>query len=143
MPLISTVLVLGALRASSLNLLTIVLSGSVVTCPILWLARHRLGFRRLAMALVGMLAVSAFLLGSRGALTVGYAALHMLTVLSASLFFGRRGAIAGIAIVLSTHMLAWALVASGILPAISPGLWDPRTPRSGSGISSCLGCSAR
>jgi signal transduction histidine kinase/ActR/RegA family two-component response regulator len=128
MPLISAVLILGALRAGTINRLTIVLAGSVLTYPVLWLARDRLGFRRSAMTLVGMLAVSALLLGSRGALTVGYAAIHMLTVLSASLFFGRRGAMVGIAIVLGTHTLAWGLVTSGILPPVSPTLWDPRNP---------------
>ena len=72
-----------------------------------------------------------FLLASRGGLTVGYAAVNMITVLSAALFFGRRGAAAGLATVLGLHLLAWALVSAELVPPVSIDMWDPRCRPSG------------
>jgi signal transduction histidine kinase/ActR/RegA family two-component response regulator len=128
MPLISTVMILSALRAGTLDLRTFLLAASVLTYPLLWSISGRLGFRRTAIGLLALLAFSAFILASRGGLTVGYASVNMITVLSSALFFGRRGAGAGLATVLGLHVIAWALVSSGVLPPISTEMWDPRLP---------------
>jgi hypothetical protein len=94
----------------------------------LWSVSGRLGFRRTAIALLALLASSAFLLASRGGLTVGYGAVHMIMVLSAALFFGRRGAVLGLGTVLGVHLLAWSAVAFELVPPLETAMWDPRVP---------------
>jgi signal transduction histidine kinase/ActR/RegA family two-component response regulator len=128
MPLISTLLIAGAISAGRLDLRTFLLSASVLTYPLLWALSGRLGFTRTAIGLLALLAFSAFILASRGGLTVGYAAVHMIIVLASGLFFGRRGAAAGLGVVLGVHLLAWAVVGLGIVPPISTESWDPRLP---------------
>jgi signal transduction histidine kinase/ActR/RegA family two-component response regulator len=128
MPLISAVLIASAARMGSLNLRTFLLSASVLSYPLLWSISGRLGFRRTAIGLLALLAFSAFILAARGGLTVGYASINMITVLSSALFFGRRGAAAGLATVLGLHVLAWTVVAAGVVPPVSTEMWDPRLP---------------
>ena len=128
MPLISTVMILGTVYTGDLDLRTFVLSTSVLSYPVLWALAGRLGFTRTAVAFLALLACSAFLLASRGGLTGGYAMVQMITVLSASLFFGRRGAAIALATVVGLHLLAWAAVTFGLVPPITTELWDPRVP---------------
>ena len=129
MPLISTVMIVGALRDGTLDLRTFLLAASVLTYPVLWALSGRLGFRPTAMALLALLGLSAFLLASRGGITAGYAAIHMITVLSAALYFGRRGAAAALATVVGLHLLAWAMLSFEVVPPIQIDMWDPRLSR--------------
>jgi uncharacterized membrane protein (Fun14 family) len=77
----------------------------------LWAFAPRLKFRTAAGIFVGLLIFSAFLLASRGVLTVGYAAVDLLAILSATLFFGRPGAVVGMCASSGAHLTGWAIVA--------------------------------
>ena len=100
----------------------------MVLFPLLWILTPRLKFRTAAGLFVTMLIMSAFLLASRGVLTVGYAAVDLLAILSATLFFGRRGAVAGMTAVLGAHLAGWAIVSFEIGPPPAINLIDPRLP---------------
>ena len=128
MPLISVVMIGGTLATGGLNRSTLWLSTSVLVYPLLWSVSGLLGFRRTAIALLALLASSALLLASRGGLTVGYGAVQMIMVLSAALFFGRRGAVLALGTVLGVHLLAWSAVTLELVPPVTTELWDPRLP---------------
>src|SRR5215510_16280576 len=92
LPLVSATMVVSAAIVGTLSTRIVVLAASVLVFPVLWALRRYLGFRTTAIGLPTVLALSALLLASRGGLTVGYAALCVLTIQMATLFFGRRGA---------------------------------------------------
>jgi signal transduction histidine kinase/ActR/RegA family two-component response regulator len=117
----------GAL-ANQLNFRTMAFSGAMVCFPLLWIITPRLKFRTTAAVFVGLIIFSAFLLASRGVLTVGYAALDLLAILSATLFFGRTGAVVGMMAVLGAHLTGWAIVAFEVGPPPAINLIDPRIP---------------
>ena len=123
----ASVIVQGALE-HQLNLRTFVFTGVVVLFPLLWVVTPRLKFRTAAGIFVGLLVLSAFVLASRGVLTVGYAAVDLLVILSATLFFGRAGAVAGMGAVIGAHLAAWAMVSFEIGPPPAINLIDPRLP---------------
>src|SRR5689334_9993392 len=110
MPIFSLLIVIQGAMANELNLRTFALSGAMVCFPLLWLVTPRLAFRASAGIFVGLIVFSAFLLASRGVLTVGYAALDLLALLSATLFFGRRGALIGMGALLAAHLTGWVIV---------------------------------
>lgn len=127
MPLASVTLIVSAASSGTLNLLTVTLASSMLVFPLLRLASGRLGFRRSAITLVAFVALSAFILASRGLLTVGYACLCLLTIQLASLFFGRRGLAAGLGAIVTLHVVAWFMIQNDIGPPIDLELWDPHT----------------
>ena len=128
MPLAGALIVIQGARAGELNFRTFAFSGAMVCFPLLWIVTPRLKFRTSAAVFVGLIVVSAFLLASRGVLTVGYAALDLLAILSATLFFGRSGAIVGMCAVFGAHLTGWAIVAFDVGPPPAINLVDPRIP---------------
>src|SRR5688572_29897486 len=104
MPLLGGMVALQGALEGALSLRTFLLSGAMVCFPLLWIVTPRLKFRAAAAMFVGLLVFSALLLASRGVLTVGYASLGLLTILSATLFFGRTGAVVGLGGVLAAHL---------------------------------------
>jgi signal transduction histidine kinase/ActR/RegA family two-component response regulator len=128
MPVTSALVALQGALAGELNLRTIVITGAMVCFPLLWMITPRLKFRAAAALFVGLLVFSALLLASRGVLTVGYAALGLLTILSSTLFFGRTGAVVGVCAVLAAHLTGWAIVSFEIGPPPAINLTDPRIP---------------
>jgi signal transduction histidine kinase/CheY-like chemotaxis protein len=121
------VVVQGALE-HRLNLRTFAITGAMAGFPLLWLVTPRLKFRTAAGLFVGLLIFSAFLLASRGVLTVGYAAVDLLAILSATLFFGRAGAVVGMCGVIGAHLTGWAIVSFEVGPPPAINLIDPRIP---------------
>jgi signal transduction histidine kinase/ActR/RegA family two-component response regulator len=128
MPVTSGLVAIQGALAGELNLRTIVITSAMLCFPLLWLITPRLKFRAAAALFVGMLVFSALLLASRGVLTVGYAALGLLTILSSTLFFGRTGAVVGMCAVLAAHLTGWAIVSFEIGPPPAISLTDPRIP---------------
>jgi hypothetical protein len=94
----------------------------------LWVIAPRLKFRTAAGIFVGLLIFSALLLASRGVLTVGYAAVDLLAILSATLFFGRAGAMVGMCAVVGAHLTGWAIISFELGPPPAINLIDPRLP---------------
>jgi signal transduction histidine kinase/ActR/RegA family two-component response regulator len=128
MPLTSVVMVYQAVLANQLNTRMLLLGGFTLGFPLLWIAAPRLKFRTTAGVFVGMIIFSALLLASRGVLTVGYAALDLLAILSATLFFGRTGAIVGLAGVFGAHLTGWGIIAFEVGPPPAIDMIDPRIP---------------
>jgi signal transduction histidine kinase/CheY-like chemotaxis protein len=128
MPVTGVVMVYQAVVADQLQARTVALGAFTFGFPVLWLAASRLAFRTTAGVFVGMIIFSALLLASRGVLTVGYAALDLLAILSATLFFGRAGAIVGLLSVFGAHLTGWAIIAFEIGPPPAIDMIDPRIP---------------
>ena len=128
MPMVGALVAYQGALANQLNVRTVAFSGAMVCFPLLWVVTPRLKFRLTAALFVGMIIFSALLLASRGVLTVGYAALDLLAILSATLFFGRTGAIAGMIAVFGAHLTGWAIVAFELGPPPAINLIDPRIP---------------
>jgi signal transduction histidine kinase/ActR/RegA family two-component response regulator len=128
MPLIGAVMLYQNAVASTLNVRTIALATVTVTFPLLWIVTPRLKFRAAAALFVGMILLSALLLASRGVLTVGYAALDLLAILSATLFFGRTGAVYGLIGVFAAHLTGWGIIAFEVGPPPAIDMIDPRIP---------------
>ncbi|HZI80921.1 MAG TPA: ATP-binding protein [Vicinamibacterales bacterium] len=128
MPLLGAMVSLQGALEGGLNLRTVVLSGAMVCFPLLWIVTPRLKFRAAASLFVGLLVLSALLLASRGVLTVGYAGLGVIIILSATLFFGRTGAIVGMGAMLAAHLTGWAMVHFELGPPPAINLTDPRIP---------------
>jgi signal transduction histidine kinase/CheY-like chemotaxis protein len=128
MPLASALIVYQGARDDQLDFRTLAFSGAMVCFPLLWVITPRLKFRTAAGIFVGLLILSAFLLASRGVLTVGYAAVDVLAILSATLFFGRTGALLGMCAVFGAHLTGWAMIAFELGPPPAINLIDPRIP---------------
>lgn len=127
MPVTGLTLIASSFVVGTLLRRTVVLAGATLLFPLLKVTSHRLGFRSSALCLLTCLALSAFLVASRGGLTVGYAAICLLTIQLATLFFGRRGATYAVATVVGLHLLAWFLVQSDLVPPLPIAMWDPRS----------------
>jgi signal transduction histidine kinase len=78
-----------------------------------------------SFAFLALLCATAFILQARGGLSFSSAALSLLVVLLACIFFGMRGAIFGVAAVVATLALAGAAVFGGMVAPVEPMLWDP------------------
>jgi signal transduction histidine kinase/ActR/RegA family two-component response regulator len=128
MPLVAALVVWQGAQQNQLNFRTIAICGAMVCFPLLWLVTPRLKFQTAAGTFVALLILSAFLLASRGVLSVGYAAIDLLAILSATLFFGRAGAVAGMCAVIGAHLTGWAVVSFGIGPPPAINLIDPHVP---------------
>ena len=128
MPLAGALVAYQGAREGQLNFRSFAFSGAMVCFPMLWALTPRLKFRTAAGIFVGLLIFSAFLLASRGVLTVGYAAVDLLAILSATLFFGRSGALVSMCAVFGAHLTGWAIVAFEVGPPPAINLIDPRIP---------------
>ena len=128
MPIAGALVALQGAALGQLNARTLAFSGSMVCFPLLWIFMSRITFRAAASIFVGLLTLSALLLASRGVLTVGYAAIDLLALLSATLFFGRRGAVIGMCAVMAAHLTGWVIVAFNVGPPPAINLIDPRIP---------------
>ncbi|HEV8395164.1 MAG TPA: ATP-binding protein [Vicinamibacterales bacterium] len=128
MPIASVLVIMQGAQEQQLNLRTFALSGAMVCFPLLWIVTPRLKFRTAAGIFVGLLVLSALILASRGVLTVGYAAIDLLAILSATLFFGRGGAVFGMCAVIGAHLTGWAIVSFEVGPPPAINLIDPRLP---------------
>jgi len=128
MPIAAALVIMQGAAEHQLNLRTFAFTGGMLSFPLLWWVTPRLKFRTAAGGFVGLLILSALLLASRGVLTVGYAAVDLLIILSATLFFGRAGAVAGMCAVIGAHLTGWALVSFEIGPPPAINLIDPRLP---------------
>jgi signal transduction histidine kinase/CheY-like chemotaxis protein len=128
MPAVGAMVTLQGALEGELNLRTFVLTGAMLGFPLLWIVTPRLKFRAAASMFVGLLVFSALLLASRGVLTVGYAGLGVVIILSSTLFFGRTGALVGIGAVLAAHLTGWAIVHFELGPPPAISLTDPRIP---------------
>jgi signal transduction histidine kinase/CheY-like chemotaxis protein len=128
MPLASLIAALQGAFAAQLDFRTIAYLSAAFAFPILWVSMARLSFRASAALFVGMIVLTSFLLASRGVLTVGYAALNLMTILSATLFFGRTGAVAGLGAALAAHLTGWAMVSFELGPPPAIAMIDPRIP---------------
>jgi signal transduction histidine kinase/CheY-like chemotaxis protein len=126
MPVAGALVALQGAATGPLNLRTILFSSAMVCFPLLWIITPRLEFRTAAGIFVALLILSALLLASRGVLTVGYAAVDLLALLSATLFFGRPGAVVGMCAVLAAHLTGWAIVSFNLGPPPAINLIDPR-----------------
>ena len=125
MPLVCVFLAWQAYEAGSLNTLTLVFCSWGLVFPALRLLHGWLSFRTTALVLMGLLLVSAAMVALRGGLTVGSLAVSVLLVLLATLFFGRRGAVAALIAMVVVLVTCGLLVVQEIAPAISRELWDP------------------
>ena len=128
MPIAGALVALQGAALGQLNARTLAFSGSMVCFPLLWIFMSRITFRAAASIFVGLLTLSALLLASRGVLTVEYAAIDLLALLSATLFFGRRGAVIGMCAVMAAHLTGWVIVAFNVGPPPAINLIDPRIP---------------
>ena len=128
MPITATLVVVQGALEHQLNLRTFLITGGMGCFPLLWVIAPRLKFRTAAGIFVGLLILSALLLASRGVLTVGYAAVDILAILSATLFFGRTGAVVGMCAVVGAHLTGWAIVNFDLGPPPAINLIDPRLP---------------
>ena len=128
MPITATLVIVQGALEHQLNLRTFLITGGMVCFPLLWVIAPRLKFRTAAAFFVGLLIFSALLLASRGVLTVGYAAVDLLAILSATLFFGRAGAVVGMCAVIAAHLTGWAIISFGLGPPPAINLIDPRLP---------------
>jgi signal transduction histidine kinase/ActR/RegA family two-component response regulator len=124
MPLVCAVFALQAYQADTLTPLTIALCSWSLVFPLLRLAGPRLGFRTLALSLMGVLVVGATMVALRGGLTVGCLAACVLLVLLATLFFGRRGAVLALLAVIVLTTTSGVLVVQGYVPPMSRQLFD-------------------
>jgi signal transduction histidine kinase/ActR/RegA family two-component response regulator len=128
MPIASALVIFQGAVENQLNLRTFALTAVTASFPLLWLVTPRLKFRTAAGLFVALLIFSALVLASRGVLTVGYAAVDLLAILSATLFFGRAGAIVGMCGVIAAHLTGWAVVSFDLGPPPAINLIDPRLP---------------
>src|SRR5436190_20489328 len=128
MPLAGALVIVQGAQENQLNLRTFVLTSATACFPLLWLITPRLRFRTAAGVFVGLLIMTALLLASRGVLTVGYAAVDLLAILSATLFFGRAGAMVGMCAVIAAHLTGWAIISFDLGPPPAINLIDPRLP---------------
>ena len=126
MPVTATLVIIQGAQEHQLNLRTFLFTGAMASFPLLWIVTPRLKFRTAAGIFVGLLISSAFFLASRGVLTVGYAAVNLLAILSATLFFGRAGAVAGMCAVIGAHLTGWAIISFEVGPPPAINLIDPR-----------------
>ena len=128
MPLASGLVVAQGLVSGQLDFRTLVYLSAAMLFPVLWAILPRLSFRVAAGTFVALMVVSALLLASRGVLTAGYAALDLLAILSATLFFGRAGAVAGLSAALLAHLTGWAIVSFELGPPPAISMIDPQIP---------------
>jgi signal transduction histidine kinase/CheY-like chemotaxis protein len=128
MPIGGALMAFQAAQSGYLNARILAFSGSMLCFPLLWLLTPRLRFRTAAAIFIALLLGSATLLASRGVLTVGYAAVDLLVILSSTLFFGRTGAVVGMGGVMGAHLLGWGIVSAGLGPPPPLSLIDPRLP---------------
>jgi signal transduction histidine kinase/CheY-like chemotaxis protein len=128
MPIAGVLVALQGAAAGELNARTVAFTSAMACFPLLWIVMARIAFRTAAAVFVSLLILSAFLLASRGVLTVGYAAIDLLALLSATLFFGRQGAVVGMCAVMGAHLTGWAIVAFNVGPPPALNLIDPRIP---------------
>jgi signal transduction histidine kinase/CheY-like chemotaxis protein len=128
MPLASALVMSQGLVSGQVDFRTIAYLSASVSFPVLWVVMPRLTFRLSAGLFVGLIVLSALLLASRGVLTAGYAALDLLAILSATLFFGRAGAVAGLSAALAAHLTGWAIVSFELGPPPAISMIDPQIP---------------
>jgi signal transduction histidine kinase/ActR/RegA family two-component response regulator len=128
-PAVAVLIAVQSRRHGDLTATGIVLCLYTLVFPLLWLANRRLGFHSSAIALLGLLVLTASIIASRGGVAVGSVALSVLTLLLAALFFGRRGALVALAAVVTGFVAAGALILSEVVPPIQPAMWDPAAPR--------------
>ena len=128
MPLASGLVLTQGLVSGQLDFRTLAYLSASVLFPVLWAILPRLSFRVAAGTFVGLMVLSALLLASRGVLTAGYAALDLLAILSATLFFGRAGAVAGLGAALLAHLTGWAIVSFELGPPPAISMIDPQIP---------------
>jgi hypothetical protein len=108
-PAVAVLIAVQSRRHGDLTATGIVLCLYTLVFPLLWLANRRLGFHSSAIALLGLLVLTASIIASRGGVAVGSVALSVLTLLLAALFFGRRGALVALAAVVTGFVAAGAL----------------------------------
>lgn len=125
MPIISVAMTISALYSGTFSLQVIIVTSATVVFPLLRYFSKTLGYDWSALLLVAFLAASAFLLASRGGLTVGYAALCVMVLQLSTLFFMRRGALIGLMAVLTLHVVAWAIYSHRVGPPVALLNWDP------------------
>jgi len=125
MPLICLFLGVQAYQSDALNGVTILFCSWGLAFPALRLAAARLPFRVSALWLLSLLIVSAVMVAVRGGLTVGCLSVSVLTILLATLFFERRGAVLALVAVSAVLVTSGFLVVQGYVPPISSDLWDP------------------
>ena len=128
MPLASSLVLAQGLVSGQLDFRTLAYLSASFLFPVLWAILPRLSFRVAAGTFVGLMVLSALLLASRGVLTAGYAALDLLAILSATLFFGRAGAVAGLGAALLAHLTGWAIVSFELGPPPAISMIDPQIP---------------
>jgi signal transduction histidine kinase/ActR/RegA family two-component response regulator len=127
-PCLAVFVVFSELRGGTLNNITIGLGTYTLVFPLLRLASPRLGFRGSALALIGLLAFTAFLVELRGGVAVGNISLNVIALTLSALFFGRRGAAFGLLTVLALFGLAAFMVVDAHVPPIVLAMWDPTSP---------------
>lgn len=124
-PSISLFIMITTARRNALNGMTTALSLYTLFFPLLRVASSRLGFRWTAFSLLGLLALTAFLIEVRGGVAVGNISINVLVLLLSALFFGRRGAAICLVTIIALFGLAGYAVSSGYVPPIDPAMWDP------------------
>jgi signal transduction histidine kinase/CheY-like chemotaxis protein len=124
-PGISLVIIIASIHRQTFDSATMVLSAYTLTFPLLRLLHARLGFRISAIALMVLLALTAFFVEARGGVGVGNVLLNALVLLLGALFFGRLGAALGLLVVIALFVLAGVLVLTGSVPPITAYMWDP------------------
>ncbi len=124
-PGISLVIIIGSIHLRTFDPTTAVLSIYTLAFPLLRLLHPRLGFRASSFVLLGLLAFTGFVVEARGGVGAGNVLVDALVPLLGALFFGRRGAVVGLLVVIGLFAVGGGLVVMGHVPRITMSMWDP------------------
>jgi len=127
LPTICAFIVVVALVNHTMDTTTAVLSAYSLAFPFLRLLGSRFGFRWSALLLLGLLALASVFIAARGGVAVGNILLYVLVLLLSTLFFGKRGALFALLVVLLLFIFAGSLFVSGVLPVGNAKMWDSST----------------
>ncbi|HTN51065.1 MAG TPA: ATP-binding protein [Anaeromyxobacter sp.] len=130
LPTIAAVILVQILLRGAIDATGIWLCGYALAFPALRVVAARLPYRAGAAAFLALLGLLGLLVQLRAGFNAGSMAIFLVVVVLSGVFFGRRGALAALAISVAGSGVDGALVLGRHVPPIQAEMWSPEVAES-------------